>query len=490
MSDSGGQTSDSGRPRTGLVAVVKEDCPACRLVEPVLHRLSAGDAEIVVYSQDDPGFPADIEGVIDDRSLEHSFHLGIETVPTLIRFAKGVEVERAVGWNRTDWERLTAVDGLGEGLPPHRPGCGSKSVEPGVPEVLQVRYGDTGLGSRHIDVPEFADPMETCFDRGWTDGLPVVPPTPERVLRMLAGTPRPAEEMIGRIPPDLVECTVEKVAVNAVLAGCKPEYMPLLLGIVEAALEPGFTLHAVLCSTCFSAPVIIVNGPVARRLDMNSGINVLGQGNRANATIGRALNLIVQNVGGGRPGDIDRATFGSASKFTQCFAEDESDPEWEPLATSRGIAPGRDAVTLFQGEGVQGFVDQRSRTPEELVRSLAMSLVSVGHPKLCEWAFTLLLLSPEHYAIFRDAGWDRARITRALLDATTRPGRDLVRGADGVGEGVPPSRADEMIPKFPPDGLLIARAGGPAGLFSAILPGWPGGSAHEHSHPVTKEIRT
>jgi hypothetical protein len=119
-----------------------------------------------------------------------------------------------------------------------------------------------------------------------------------------------------------------------------------------------------------------------------------------------------------------------------------------------------------------------------------MSLVSVGHPKLCEWAFTLLLLSPEHYAIFRDAGWDRARITAALLDATTRPGRDLVRGAGGVGEGMPASRADDMIPKFPPDGLLIARAGGPAGLFSAILPGWPGGRAHEHSHPVTKEIGT
>ncbi|MDX1396270.1 MAG: thioredoxin, partial [Gemmatimonadota bacterium] len=243
-------------------------------------------------------------------------------------------------------------------------------------------------------------------------------------------------------------------------------------------------------STCFSAPVVVVNGPVARRIGMNAGLNVLGQGNRANATIGRALNLIVRNVGGGRPGEIDRATFGSASKFTQCFAEDETDPGWEPLATSRGIPPGRDAVTLFAGEGVQGFVDQRSRTPEELSRSLAMSLLAVGHPKLCEWAFTLLLLSPEHYAIYREAGWGRAEIKAALLEETRRPGREVVRGAGGVPEGMSGSRAGETISKFPPDGLLIVRAGGPAGLFSAILAGWPGGRAHEHSHPITREIAT
>lgn len=473
----------------GLVVVVKEDCPTCRLVEPVLRQLDAAEDDLLVLTQDNPKFPADLP-VVDDRSLEGSFHLQIETVPTLIRIRDGAEVDRAIGWNRGDWERLTRSDTLGDGLPEHRPGCGSKSVEPGVPEALRVRFGETGIRSRPIEVPEFADPIEACFERGWTDGLPVVPPTPERVLRMLAGTPRAPDEIIGDMPPDLVPCTVEKVAVNAVMAGCRPEYMPLLFGVIEAALDPAFTLHAILCSTCFSAPVIVVNGPVARRLGMNSGINVLGQGNRANATIGRALNLVVRNVGGGRPGEIDRATFGSASKFTQCFAEDESDPGWEPLASSRGIPAGRDAVTLFQGEGVQGFVDQRSRTPEELTRSLAMSLVAVGHPKLCEWAYTLLLLSPEHYAIYRDAGWGRAEITDALLEATSRPGGELVHGAGGVGEGIPIERANDVLSKFPPDGLLIARAGGPAGLFSAILAGWPGGRAHEHSHPVTKEITT
>ncbi len=140
---------------------------------------------------------------------------------------------------------------------------------------------------------------------------------------------------------------------------------------------------------------------------MNSGVNALGQGNRANATIGRALQLIVRNVGGGLPGAIDRATLGNPGKYTFCFAEDESDPDWEPLSVRRGIAAGKSAVTLFHGEGVNGFIDQKSRTPEELVRSLAMGLFGVGHPKLCLAGNAVLVLSPEHYKIFKDGGWGR-----------------------------------------------------------------------------------
>ncbi|MDH3734574.1 MAG: thioredoxin family protein [Gemmatimonadota bacterium] len=480
---------DPCRVSDGFVAVLKADCPTCRLIEPVLSRIEA-EAALVVYTQDDPGFPSAVTDRIDDAALQHSFELDIETVPTLIRFEGGAEVDRTEGWSRSEWERVTGTEGLGSDLPEHRPGCGSKSVEPGAAEALRAKFGDTGIEARSVAVGPYADPIEACFDRGWTDGLPVVPPTPERVLRMLAGTPRAPDEAVGRIPPDLAECTVEKVAINAVLAGCRPEFMPLLLGIVEAALVPEFTLHAVTCSTCFSAPVIIVNGPIAARLGMNCGLNVLGPGNRANATIGRALNLLVRNVGGGRPGEIDRATFGSASKFTQCFAEDESDPDWEPLSVSRGIEPGVDAVTLFQGEGVQGFIDQKSRTPGELTRSLALSLFAVGHPRLCEWAYALLLLSPEHYAIYRDAGWGRGEITEALHDALHRPGSELVAGAGGVGEGIEDERAGESVPKFHADGLLIARAGGPAGLFSAILAGWPGGRAREDSHPITRRIIT
>jgi hypothetical protein len=290
------------------------------------------------------------------------------------------------------------------------------------------------------------------------------------------------------VPPNLAECTVEKVAINAVMAGCKPEYLPVVLAALEAALEPIFTMHGLLCTTCFSGPVVVVNGPIARRIGMNWGINALGQGNRANATIGRALQLIVRNVGGGIPGELDRATLGGPGKYTFCFAEDETDPTWQPLSEARGIARGRSAVTLFQGDGIQGFIDQRSRTPEELTRSLAMALAAVGHPKLCQFTNAMLVLSAEHYAIYRAAGWDRARITRELHAALLRPGADLVQGAQGVGEGIAPGRAGERVPKFWEEGLLIVRAGGQAGLFSAILAGWTGGRFRHESQPVTREI--
>jgi len=477
-------------PATRFLAVVKDECETCHLVAPVLGEIADDGLDLTVYWQDDGRFlaPLPTSGVIDDSDLEQSYRRRIDTVPTLLRLEGDRETGRTVGWDLSEWRSLTGVSRLGDGLPPHQPGCGSRSVEPGMAEALRVRFGDTGIRSRAIEIGPEADALEACYDRGWTDGLPVVPPTPERILRMLAGTRRDPRDIVGEIPPELAPCTVEKVAVNAVMAGCRPEYMPVVLAALEAALDPGFTLHGVTCSTCFSSPVIIVNGPVARRIGMNSGLNALGQGNRANATIGRAVNLVVRNVGGGRPGEIDRATLGSPGKFTFCFAEDESDAAWEPLSVSRGVPPGRSAVTVFAGDGVQGVTDQKARTPGELTRSLAMGLQAVGHPKLCEWAPAVLVLSPEHYHIYREAGWDRSRITAALHRELMCDGTEVRAGAGGVAEGMPHSRSRERIPKFHPGALLLVRAGGRAGLFSAVLSGWPGGRLFEESHPVTREI--
>ena len=208
-------------------------------------------------------------------------------------------------------------------------------------EELAVRFGAARLRSRRVELAELEDEAEAMFDRGWTDGLPVVPPTEERVLRMLDGTTRAPDEVVAVVPPDLVECTVEKVAVNAVMAGCKPEYLPVVLAAVEAACTDEFNAHGLLATTYFSGPVVIVNGPIARAIGMNSGVNALGQGNRANATIGRALQLVIRNVGGGRPGEVDRATLGNPGKYTFCFAEDEAGSPWEPLSVERGFAPAR-----------------------------------------------------------------------------------------------------------------------------------------------------
>lgn len=477
---------DSAPPPDGLIAFVKAECDTCAMIQPVLERI-ANETGLTVYSQDDPAFPANIEAV-DDMALEHSFKFDIEVVPTLIRMQNGAEAERTFGWHRGDWEALSGLADVGPDLPAMRPGCGSRTRDPGAWENLVARYGDSGVAARAIDLGEWDDEIEACFDRGWTDGLPVVPPTDARIMRMLAGTSRKPDEVLGLVPPNLTPITVEKVAINAVMAGARPEYLPVILAALDAALQPEATMHGVLCTTCFSSPILVVNGPLARRIGMNSGVNCLGQGNRANATIGRALQLIVRNVGGGRPGELDRAVQGGPGKFTFCFAEKEDDPTWTPLNVARGFADGADTVTLFQGDGIQGFIDQRSRTPEELTLSLARSLLAVGNWKLCEFTNAMLVLSPEHYAIFRNADWDRGRIEAALREAMKRPGADVIKGAHGIGEGVDPERAGDTVDKFWPEGLLIVQAGGEAGLFSAICAGWTGGRFRNESKTVTREI--
>jgi thiol-disulfide isomerase/thioredoxin len=176
-------------PRDGLVAVVKRDCPTCVLAAPVLAELAA-QGGIVVYTQDDPSFPEDVAGRIDDTGLEISHRLGIEIVPTLIRFQDGRDVGRTYGWDRAEWERISGFQGIGADLPAFRPGCGAKNVEPGVLEQLKIRFNETGLTARHIELGDGEDAFEAMFERGWSDGLPVVPPTQERVLRMLSGTAR------------------------------------------------------------------------------------------------------------------------------------------------------------------------------------------------------------------------------------------------------------------------------------------------------------
>lgn len=474
-----------GAPRDGWVAVVKRDCPTCRLIEPVLAQL-AGAAGLVVVAQDDPSFPEQVADVVDDTALEISYRLGIETVPTLLRFDDGTEKARTVGWLRPAWEELTGVAGLGAGLPEQRPGCGSRTLDPDVADALLVRHGGSRLRSRRVELAGLEDEIEALYDRGWSDGLPVVPPTEARVLRMLEGTTRAPDEVVAVVPPDLVECTVEKVAVNAVLAGCRPEYLPVVLAAVEAGCTDEFNAHGVLSTTWGAGPAVVVNGPVAKEIGMNGGLNALGQGCRANATIGRALQLVIRNVGGGRPGGVDRGTLGNPGKYTFCFAENEEGSPWEPLSVARGLPGGTSAVTVFATEGPRGVVDQISRTPESLSRSFAAALRSVAHPKLALAFDAALVVSPEHARVFARAGWSRERLTDELATHLRLDPAEAVRGAGGIDEGLPAALAAGPVPKFRPGGLLVLHAGGPAGMFSAVLGGWVGGRGG--SQPVTKEV--
>jgi hypothetical protein len=470
----------------GLVAVVKRDCPTCTLVVPVLHDLAAR-GDLRVYSQDDPTFPEGVAAT-DDTELAVSFALEIDTVPTLLRLEGGEVVSRTEGWSRERWEQLSGLHDLGVDLPDFRPGCGSRTHDPDIADARLIAAIAPRITSRRLELGAAEDEQEAMFARGWTDGLPVVPPTVERVARMLTGTTRAPDDVVAVIPPDLVECSVEKVAVNAVMAGCRPEYLPVVLAAVEAACTDEFNAHGLLATTYFAGPLVIVNGPVARAIGMNSGTNALGQGNRANATIGRALQLVIRNVGGGRPGGVDRATLGNPGKYTFCFAEDEAGSPWEPLAVERGVAAGRSAVTLFAAEGVRGIVDQLSRDPESLARTFAACLRTVAHPKLAMVWDAILVVSPEHGRVFREAGWSKARLREALGAELQLAGADIVAGAGGIAEGLPAGFAGHTIPKFRDGGLLIVHAGGTAGLFSAIIGGWASGAVG--SEPVTREVGT
>jgi hypothetical protein len=462
---------------THYALVVKKDCPTCALIEPVIHSLANNETlSLKVYVQDDPSFPADIEDVIDDSSLEYSYQQEIEVVPTLIRLSDGNDAQseesRIYGWDQKQWQNFTGIQELGAELIDFKPGCGSKTQDPGMDEVLALRFGKQILQARAVELAEAEDIMEACFERGWSDGLPVVPPTPLRVMRMLNGSDRDAAEIIGKVPPDNVPCSIEKIAINAVMAGCKPEYFPMVIASVEAALQDRFCMHGLLCTTYFSSPVMVVSGPVAKQIGMNSGINALGQGNRANATIGRALQLIIRNVGGGVPGGIDRANMGNPGKYTYCFAEDESDENWASLAMDRGFDRADSVISLFAGDGLQPILDQQSRTPQSLAKSMAMSLRSVAHTKLFGMADAILVVCPEHRRVFREGGWDKEDLRKALYEELMSPGTDIVRGANDIAEGMPEKFKDKILNKFRDDGLHIVTTGGTAGMFSAIIGGW------------------
>jgi hypothetical protein len=462
----------------GLVVVVKRECETCRTVAPLL-----GEFEVTVFTQDDPTFP---HGAIHDHDLAVSWHHQIETVPTLIRVVDGVEVERTVGWSRAEWQRITGISTLGEHLPVMRPGCGSMSVDPDIVDALRAQFEGGTLRSRRIELAELDDEYEAMFDRGFTDGLPVVPPTEARVLRMLLGTHRSPDDIVTVVPPDLVPITVEKVAVNAVMAGCLPEHMPWVLAALEAACTDEFNMHGLLATTMPVGPVIICNGPGTRAIGMNSGVNTMGQGNRSNLTIGRALQLIIRNVGGGRPGEVDRATHGNPGKISFCFAENDTDSPWTSLAESRGFSPDANTVTLFAGEGPRVIVDQKARTADELANSFAACLRTTPHPKLVMGFDAVLVVGPEHARVFADDGWDRARVLAELHQRMHYSGSELIHGAGGMAEGVPVGLKDLTLPKFKPDGILLVHAGGGAGLFSQVIGGWVNGAMG--STPVTREV--
>ena len=295
--------------------------------------------------------------------------------------------------------------------------------------------------STQLEIDETEDLIEACYENGWTDGLPVVPPTPERVESMLSGTNRDPDELIAAVPPKWGRATVEKVAINAVMAGCKPAYLPLILTAVEAMTNDQFNLHGVQVTTSHVGPMLIVNGPIRKQLEINDGFNIFGQGWRANATIGRALRLVCANIGGALPGELDRAAFGHAGKYTCCIAEKEEVSPWDAMHVDRGFQADDSTVTVFAAAGPQTVNDHGSNTAEGILNTISQNIAAPGNSS----GETLVVIGVEHAKTISEDGFSKSDVRRYIADTTQRY-----------------LEAD----------LLLMVAGGPAGRWSIVVPGW------------------
>jgi len=313
-------------------------------------------------------------------------------------------------------------------------------------------------------------------DRQWSDGLPLVPPTEELVARAVAAAGRDAGELIGLVPPSNRGASVAAVAANAVMAGCPPELTPVVLAAVEAALDPRFNLQALTTTTHPVTPLVVVHGAVAERLGFNSGPNVFGQGNRANAGVGRALRLVLQNIGEARPGRTDRATHGTPGKYAYCIAENTAVTRFAPFHEDRG-GGAAGAVTVFGGEAPHNINDHGSTDAAGILNTIAGTLASLGSNNLYLRGQVLLVLGPEHAEVLTREGYDRRRIQEAVhahprarvsLAGVSAGNLDRYRRtAPHVFAGVPD---DAVVPMLDaPESLLVLVAGGP-GKHSMLVP--------------------
>jgi hypothetical protein len=325
-----------------------------------------------------------------------------------------------------------------------------------------------------------ADDPEAIFDRfareGWTDGLPIVPPTEDRVERMLAHTDLDPEASLGVMPPRWGEATIAALAVNAVMAGCAPAYFPVVLTAVRAILARPFNLYGVQGTTNPASPVLIVNGPIARELEINARGNLFGPGFRANATIGRAIRLVMTTIGGGVPQQADKSTLGNPAKFTCCFAENEAQSPWAPLHVERGLDGATSAVTAFGGAAPANIIE-KSKTADEMLATIARAMAVSGSNNMFMSREALLVLGPEHAAIAARQGFDKARVRQRLFERARISFADigssnaevLATWRANCTEALDGKKMLRITEK--PEDIVIVVAGG-AGNHSASIPGW------------------
>src|SRR5689334_8546321 len=338
-----------------------------------------------------------------------------------------------------------------------------------------------------FEAPDDPDVINRLYrERRWGDGLPIVPPTKERVTSMLAHTRRPPDEIVARVAPGFGAATVERIAINSVMAGCDPEALPAVIAAIEAAAAAEFNLQAIQATTNSVAVWVIVNGPAARRLGVNGGFNCLGQGAWGNATIGRAVRLVLQNCGGALPGEMDRATHGQPGKYTFCCAENDEANPWDPLHVERGFPRDSSTVTVVGAEGTMNMNTHAKDAPQ-LLRAFAETL---QHPPSNEYTHggePWLILCPEHAQILKSAGLGKAEVKRQLWQLSKMPARrmtdkDLLRVHDSRSKELGTIGPDTLLPISPrPEDIWIVVAGGP-GTHSVYVP------CFGNSRAVTRKV--
>jgi hypothetical protein len=344
----------------------------------------------------------------------------------------------------------------------------------------------TVLASARHKVDDLGQAIELCYERGWTDGLPVIPPTEKAVQAMLDHAGLAPDQQITTITNRQVTVSAEKVAINAVMAGCRPEYLPVVVAAVEALGDPIYGYHGPATSTGGAAPLIIVNGPLARTLDFNCGDNLFGPGWRANATVGRAVRLIMRNVIGTLPGKLDRGTVGHPGRYSYVIAENEAESPWTPLHVERGCQPGQSAVTVMAALAPHQVYNQLSSTAAGVLDTFCDTMKNpgmAGQPHYC------LVIAGEHMRTIAADGWDKAKIRQYVYEHSQNTIAHFKRTSRIPGT-VKPEDETAMRPIVSRvEDILVVAAGGRAGTFSCFIPGWASRTASTAVTRVIKEGR-
>ena len=320
----------------------------------------------------------------------------------------------------------------------------------------------TGMQSGFLDLPSDPEAMfEALYAMGLTDGFPIIPPTDDRVERFIAASGRPGSQVIAPIPPHNAPGTVEKIAINAVMAGCRPEYMPVVIAVVEAMADPAFNFLGITTTTNPVGPLILINGPIRHALDVNCGRGALGPGRRANATIGRAVRLLMVNIGGAIPGEVDKATLGMPGKYSMCLGEMEEESPWEPFHVDRGFAAGDSTVTVVGPQGNMNIFTPWKKA-DSILAALASAMAALADNNTMRGQGNpILFLNPGHAGLLAAQGYSRLRLQQELWHRAGIPAAALPTEVSAIEEGSRVMVDGHSMPTARPEDILIAVAGGP-----------------------------